>query len=271
MFDALGGDRLGDRGRARPACSPVRPGTRSCDTSSRSRSGPSEGLKVRSWAGRGELRFYRRCPCGTGDGGLGWPEGLEPSTGGSTNRCSAIELWPPRRRANGSIARRPPGRPRVVLTGAGRRPRFPTPPNRTHPDAPTRDPTGPHGTWEPPRRDLRTADTPQSPTYRGHITRIPPDIPGVRRSHVVPPFRAHLLASSPRRTALAIALLFGISSVFTFAAPSETFAWDTELVQLLVGGRPRRADQPEPRERRAQGAQGRLDARRRSPAGAART
>ena len=34
------------------------------------------------------------------------------------------------------------------------------------------------------------------------------------------------LASSPRRTALAIALLFGISSVFTFAAPSETFAWD---------------------------------------------
>ena len=34
------------------------------------------------------------------------------------------------------------------------------------------------------------------------------------------------LASSPRRTALAIALLFAISSVFTFAAPSETFAWD---------------------------------------------
>ena len=70
------------------------------------------------------------------------------------------------------------------------------------------------------------------------------------------------LASSPRRTALAIALLFGISSVFTFAAPSETFAWDNELVQLLVGGRPRRPDQPEPRQRRAQGAQGRLDARR---------
>jgi len=35
------------------------------------------------------------------------------------------------------------------------------------------------------------------------------------------------LAASPRRTALAIALLFGISSVFAFAAPSETFAWDT--------------------------------------------
>jgi uncharacterized protein YkwD len=35
------------------------------------------------------------------------------------------------------------------------------------------------------------------------------------------------LAASPRRTALAIALLFGISSVFTLAAPSETFAWDT--------------------------------------------
>ena len=35
------------------------------------------------------------------------------------------------------------------------------------------------------------------------------------------------LASSPRRTALAIALLFGISSVFTFAVPSATFAWDT--------------------------------------------
>jgi uncharacterized protein YkwD len=35
------------------------------------------------------------------------------------------------------------------------------------------------------------------------------------------------LAASPRRTALAIALLFGASSVFTLAAPSETFAWDT--------------------------------------------
>jgi uncharacterized protein YkwD len=35
------------------------------------------------------------------------------------------------------------------------------------------------------------------------------------------------LAGSPRRTALAVALLFGISSVFTLAAPSETFAWDT--------------------------------------------
>ncbi len=34
------------------------------------------------------------------------------------------------------------------------------------------------------------------------------------------------LAASPRRTALAIVLLFGISSVFTFAAPSATFAWD---------------------------------------------
>ncbi len=34
------------------------------------------------------------------------------------------------------------------------------------------------------------------------------------------------LMSSPRRTALAIALLFGISSVFTLAAPSEAFAWD---------------------------------------------
>ena len=35
------------------------------------------------------------------------------------------------------------------------------------------------------------------------------------------------LAASPRRTALAIVLLFGISSVFTFAVPSATFAWDT--------------------------------------------
>ena len=34
------------------------------------------------------------------------------------------------------------------------------------------------------------------------------------------------LASSPRRTALAVALLFGVSSVFTFAAPSATLAWD---------------------------------------------
>ena len=37
---------------------------------------------------------------------------------------------------------------------------------------------------------------------------------------------ARRLAASPRRTALAIVLLFGISSVFTFAAPSATFAWD---------------------------------------------
>ena len=35
------------------------------------------------------------------------------------------------------------------------------------------------------------------------------------------------LAASPRRTALAIVLLFGASSVFTFATPSATFAWDT--------------------------------------------
>ena len=34
------------------------------------------------------------------------------------------------------------------------------------------------------------------------------------------------LGSSPKRTALAVALLFGISSVFTLAAPSDTFAWD---------------------------------------------
>ena len=38
---------------------------------------------------------------------------------------------------------------------------------------------------------------------------------------------ARSLGSSPRRTALTIALLFGISSVFAFAAPSATFAWDT--------------------------------------------
>ena len=44
-------------------------------------------------------------------------------------------------------------------------------------------------------------------------------------------------ASSPRRTALAVALLFGVSSLFTYAAPTETFAWDTETVQLLVRGR----------------------------------
>ena len=35
------------------------------------------------------------------------------------------------------------------------------------------------------------------------------------------------LAASPRRTALAIVFLFGISSVFTFAVPSATLAWDT--------------------------------------------
>ena len=32
----------------------------------------------------------------------------------------------------------------------------------------------------------------------------------------------------PARTALAVALLFAIASVFTFAAPSRTFAWDAE-------------------------------------------
>ena len=36
------------------------------------------------------------------------------------------------------------------------------------------------------------------------------------------------LGSSPRRTALAIALLFSLSSVFTFALPSGAFAWGTE-------------------------------------------
>jgi uncharacterized protein YkwD len=35
------------------------------------------------------------------------------------------------------------------------------------------------------------------------------------------------LGSSSRRTALAVALLLGISSVFTFAAPSGTLAWDS--------------------------------------------
>ena len=34
------------------------------------------------------------------------------------------------------------------------------------------------------------------------------------------------IASSPRRTALGIVLLFGLTSVFTFAAPATTFAWD---------------------------------------------
>jgi uncharacterized protein YkwD len=48
------------------------------------------------------------------------------------------------------------------------------------------------------------------------------------RSLVRRPTRfARDLAASPRRTALAIVLLLGISSVFTFAAPSATFAWDT--------------------------------------------
>ena len=47
------------------------------------------------------------------------------------------------------------------------------------------------------------------------------------RSLVHSPARVvRYLTSSPRRTALAIALLFGASSVFALAAPSETFAWD---------------------------------------------
>ena len=48
------------------------------------------------------------------------------------------------------------------------------------------------------------------------------------RSLVRRPVRALAvrLGSSPRRTAVAIAVLFGLSSVFTFAAPSGAFAWD---------------------------------------------
>ena len=83
---------------------------------------------------------------------LGWPEGLEPSTGGSTNRCSAIELWPPRSEREYS-----PKAHRVAKWVAL------TPPDRTQPAVPTRDPTGPHGTWEPP---------PTGPSHRGH-TPIP--------------------------------------------------------------------------------------------------
>jgi uncharacterized protein YkwD len=36
------------------------------------------------------------------------------------------------------------------------------------------------------------------------------------------------LVTSPRRTALAVALLFGLSSLVTYAAPSGTSAWDTQ-------------------------------------------
>ena len=51
-----------------------------------------------------------------------------------------------------------------------------------------------------------------------------PADPGSRRS-----LRMDLrgIASSPRRTALAIALLFGLTSVFTFAVPASTLAWDS--------------------------------------------
>ena len=176
-------------------------------------------------------------------------------------------------RANGSIARRPPGRPRVVRPASAtpriRRPHRTAPipthlpgtrPDRTVPGSP-RD-----GTFAP-----RTSPNPQPtvatpPEYH----RTAPEYAACRMTFRSRPAESSV-SSSPRRTALAIALLFGISSVFTLAAPSETFAWDNELVQLIVRGRPRRPDQPEPRERRAQGAQGRFDGSPASPAGGART
>ena len=166
---------------------------------------------------------------------LGWPEGLEPSTGGSTNRCSAIELWPPR--SEREYSPKAAGRPwsRRAATRSDDAAGYPTSPDCTQPAVPTRDPTGLHGTWGPPAT---------GPSHRGHtpIPNLPwphhPNTPGHPRSTQfaclsppVPSFASHPirsgLAASPRRTALAIVLLFGISSVFTFAVPSATFAWDT--------------------------------------------
>ena len=181
-------------------------------------------------------------------------------------------------RANGSIARRPPGRPRVVPTRTRRRdgrvarrtrpPANPDPPNRTHPDVPTRDPTGPHGTWGPRAT---------GPSHRGHppIPNLPwPHHPNTTRtapecadrmtfparSLVGRPARvARELGSSPRRTALAIALLFGVQlGVHARRAVGDVRAGTTNSFSSSSEAALVVADQPQPRQRRAQGAQGRL-------------
>ena len=183
---------------------------------------------------------------------LGWPEGLEPSTGGSTNRCSAIELWPPRSereyspkaRAAAKDCHRPPS-----TDEAPRSRRHPTTPNPPYLPGTRPDRTVPGDSRRP---DESTADIPQSPTYRGHITRIPPDTPGVRSSHVFP-HRFRGSTSHPTRS--------GARGVATTDRPRDRplvrhqlrvhvrctvgdLRVGCQLVQLLVSGRPRRADQP---------------------------
>ena len=72
-----------------------------------------------SWAtARSASRRWARSSA-TGRRELGWPEGLEPSTGGSTNRCSAIELRPPSRRTTIAGAIRSPAA-RGVYPESGR-------------------------------------------------------------------------------------------------------------------------------------------------------
>ena len=201
---------------------------------------------------------------------LGWPEGLEPSTGGSTNRCSAIELWPPRSEREYSP------KARAAAKDCHRRRPAPTTPSKsrrplTTPNPPYLPGTRPDRTvpGDSRRPDESTADIPQSPTYRGHITRIPPDTPGVRSSHVFPHrFRGstpHPIRSGSRGVATADrprdrpAVRHQLGVHVRCAVRDLRLGY--QLVQLLVGGRPRRADQPQPRERRAQGAPGRQHAR----------
>ena len=209
---------------------------------------------------------------------LGWPEGLEPSTGGSTNRCSAIELWPPRSEREYSPKARVAAKDAIDAAGPTT-PSIPTSPDCTQPrrtyPAPDRtarylgapgDRTIAPRTYPNPQPTVATSPeyprTPPEYAVRmsfpiGSWFDVPPDSPESRgvattdRPRDRPPVR-HQLGVHVRRAVRDLRL-------------------GHQLVQLLVGGRPRRADQPQPRERRAQGAQGRLARSPRSPAGAART
>ena len=69
----------------------------------------------------------------------------------------------------------------------------------------------------------------------------------------------HPTTARSRRSALAIGLLFLLTSVFTLAAPVATFAWSSGTFSSSSESDLVAHDQSSPGERRAQGAQGRLD------------
>ena len=66
-------------------------------------------------------------------------------------------------------------------------------------------------------------------------------------------------ASSPRRMAIAIVLVFGVSSVVALAQPSSALGWDAGSFSSSSESALVTPDQPRPRQRRAPLAQGRLD------------